>query len=225
MKPEIYDIDGEKRHLFYGDYLVVNLPAERTRECLDDLSAGRLYEYPRGAKRALASLGNSKAENNPELCTTFVWDEKARLIVRDADYDLVLQRQDVKIPLSSKGYARKKDPLKAWLLTGSKKGSVSEQSALKDWLVQNVEARGYKPEIQKRPFYTHKDAVIAGCIFLCAVALIYVFAGQYRASHDQTELLKILAATVVGLGALGYAVKKWFAAKNLTEPVYLKNKN
>lgn len=226
MKPEIYDINDEKCHLFYGDYLVVNLPVERTHECLEALNAGQHYQYPRGAKRALASLGgNNKEESNPDICVTFIWDEKSRLIIRDADYDLVLRRLDVRIPLSSKGYVRKKDPLKEWFMTGSRKGRVLDQSALIGWLIQNIEARGYKPEEKKRPFYTHKDAVIAFCVFLCALVMVYVFAEQYKVMHKQAELFKIFGAAVVGLAALGYTIKKWFAAKNITEPVYSKSKN
>lgn len=226
MQPAIYDINAEKRHLFYHNYLVVNLPVERTQECLDTLNAGRPYTYPRGARRALVSLGsNNKAENNLDICTTFIWDEKSHLIMREADYDLVLQRPNEKISLSSKGYVRKKDPLKEWFMTGSKKGLVVDQSALKSWLIQNLEARGYKLEEHKRPIYTHKDIVIAGCLFLCALVMLYVFHDQYKAAPNQTEVFKIMGAGVVGLVSLGYAIKKWFAVKNITEPVYLKNKN
>lgn len=226
MEPSIYDVNYEKCHLFYRNYLVVNLPVERKQECLNTLRAGQQYTYPRGARRALVSLGsNNKAENNLNICTTFIWDDKSRFIIRNADYDLVFKRLDEKISLSSKGFVRKKDPLKEWFMTGSKKGLVVDQSALKDWLIKNLEARGYKLKEHKRPVYTHKDIVIAGCLFLCALVMLYIFNDQYKVSHNQTEVFKMLAAGAVALVALGYAIKKWFEVKNLTEPVYFKSKS
>lgn len=226
MKTEVFDIDDKRCHFFYRDFLVVNLPKQRKQECIDALGMGELYEYPRGAKRALASLGgNTTDQNNPKLCTTFMLDDKFRLVIREAEYDLVLQRSGLKILLISDGSIRQKDPLKQWLTAGFKKKDIGEQGALRQWLVENLTARGYVQQVQEQPFYKNRDALISGGLTLGACAAAALFYGEYAKSQSYPDLAPVAIAVVVGLGALVTLLKKVFKAKSFTEPVYVKNKN
>lgn len=223
MKPEIHNVNDTSCHLFYGNFLVVNLPHDKMDECLQTLNRGELFEYPRGAKRVMTSLGrDTNDENNPKICKTFVLDENFSLLIKGAENDLVLQRAGLRTVLTSDGYVRKKDPLKEWLLMGSRKREGYEPTGLREWLACNLETRGYQQAEREQPFYKQKDTLTSAGLFVAGLAAVALFYQEYQKVQDYGALVPVGIALVVSIGALVFLVKKALTARSFAEPVYTK---
>lgn len=218
MKLNIYNVSNKICHLFYGNYLVVNLPVKKVQECLVALNTGELYE----SKRVLAAMGNHDTEaKNANICRTFILDEKFRLIIRDGGYDLVLLRLGQNVILPHAGLPAQKS------VDDMIREHPDGPGALQQWLARNLEARGFEQRLQLKPSYIHKDLLMAAVMFCAALILLYaIFFGKYGDVIDDLYKIWIIAASIAALLASAAIVRKRLKAKkNPTEPVYVKLKD